>query len=440
MRFALAFMALLSLSVAGLCADLCQVRAPDTAGLQGGEVVVPVLLTTDFPVPAFSFGVVHAPDWLSMVEITPGAAAQALRNGQGASYFYTRMYDVPVTCPVGAADTVVGGTCACLADFDQLTVIPAGEDREIAKIRVIVEAAGDTTLTIRECLGSPVVGLRVVKDDLPVQGCQWQGATVSAEVPAARVSIADGPAVLPAAAFTREVLLDNALTHGVGGFQFAVAFTGTLVALTAIDYEGCAAMEALNGGAGPDFFDVTLQAGGWTCGADTVHGGAVACVVDDAWAATIPAGTGVAIARLSFTANDQGVPGTTAIAIPTEGCIPADRPARVRFTESVAVTPEVQGTTVEVLALRFVRADVNQDLAIDIADAVAVLGVLFAQKPIACRDSGDSNDDGKLDIADAIYTLAYLFAQGSDPHAPFPDCGLPAVTKLGCARFDRCNQ
>ena len=74
----------------------------------------------------------------------------------------------------------------------------------------------------------------------------------------------------------------------------------------------------------------------------------------------------------------------------------------------------------------FIRGDANGDTAIDIADAVAILGVLFVPgvAPLECADIGDSNDDGLFDISDGIYLLSFLFVAGSPgPPEPFPADG-----------------
>ena len=58
----------------------------------------------------------------------------------------------------------------------------------------------------------------------------------------------------------------------------------------------------------------------------------------------------------------------------------------------------------------FVRGDVNVDKALDISDAIALLGDLFLGiKSPACRDALDVNDDGQTDISDAISFLAAQF-------------------------------
>lgn len=83
----------------------------------------------------------------------------------------------------------------------------------------------------------------------------------------------------------------------------------------------------------------------------------------------------------------------------------------------------------------FVRGDPNDDGATDIADAIYILGYLFARGPLGCADAADVNDDGKLDVSDAIALLAYLYASGTPPPPPFPAPGMdPTGDALDCAR------
>jgi hypothetical protein len=73
----------------------------------------------------------------------------------------------------------------------------------------------------------------------------------------------------------------------------------------------------------------------------------------------------------------------------------------------------------------FIRGDANQNGAIDISDAVAILGSLFldGDEP-RCFDAADINDDGRLDISDAVAGLAFLFLGGFSIPDPGPTfCG-----------------
>ncbi len=90
---------------------------------------------------------------------------------------------------------------------------------------------------------------------------------------------------------------------------------------------------------------------------------------------------------------------------------------------------------------RFVRGNVNGDRRLDIADAITILGYLFAHATAPeCLKSADANDDGNTNIADAIYLLSHLFARGSPPPMPYPECGTdPTSDKLTCERYAQCR-
>lgn len=74
----------------------------------------------------------------------------------------------------------------------------------------------------------------------------------------------------------------------------------------------------------------------------------------------------------------------------------------------------------------FLRGDTNADGAVDIADPITTLQVLFlGAGEILCEDAADSNDDGSVDVSDAINSLMFLFTGHGDIPAPGPSsCGL----------------
>ena len=133
--------------------------------------------------------------------------------------------------------------------------------------------------------------------------------------------------------------------------------------------------------------------------------------------------------------------------------IEAILPARGDYTFGIAVTPDGRklyaansgyacaavANTIAVLDYpdgwisgRFVRGDANADGAVDLADPIAILGLLFAGGDLACAAAGDTNDDEQLDIADPIALLGLLFA-GSTPPLP-PECAAdPTAGPLCCA-------
>ena len=91
---------------------------------------------------------------------------------------------------------------------------------------------------------------------------------------------------------------------------------------------------------------------------------------------------------------------------------------------------------------RFVRGDVNADGALNIADALSLLGYLFSTDPaLRCQAAADCNDSGTLNIADVIYLLGYLFGGGPAPQEPFWTCGYDHTPDgLGCETFPPCTQ
>jgi hypothetical protein len=90
----------------------------------------------------------------------------------------------------------------------------------------------------------------------------------------------------------------------------------------------------------------------------------------------------------------------------------------------------------------FFRGDANVDTFTDIADAVFILGYLFAGRDMpACRDAADANDDGRVDIADGLYLFQYLFASGPALPAPSGACSIdPTADGLDCARYPYCER
>jgi hypothetical protein len=87
------------------------------------------------------------------------------------------------------------------------------------------------------------------------------------------------------------------------------------------------------------------------------------------------------------------------------------------------------------LAPPFIRGDANRDGAVDAADAVFLLGELFADGgPSTCPDASDANDDGKMDIADPIAVLGYLFraADSIPPPTTAPGQDPTPNDEFGC--------
>ncbi len=81
----------------------------------------------------------------------------------------------------------------------------------------------------------------------------------------------------------------------------------------------------------------------------------------------------------------------------------------------------------------FLRADINMDGDVDVADAIGALQYLFLGVAIPCLDSADIDDNGVLDISDPVLLLLFLFSAGVEPSQPFPVAGAdPGKDSLDC--------
>jgi len=93
--------------------------------------------------------------------------------------------------------------------------------------------------------------------------------------------------------------------------------------------------------------------------------------------------------------------------------------------------------------IRFVRGDVRADASVDVGDIIALLFGLYLGSPLDCHDAADVNDDGALEIDDAIDLIAFLFQQGPAPPTPSPLTGCaPDATEddaLSCERQATCE-
>ncbi|NRA75656.1 MAG: hypothetical protein HRU16_06905 [Planctomycetes bacterium] len=83
----------------------------------------------------------------------------------------------------------------------------------------------------------------------------------------------------------------------------------------------------------------------------------------------------------------------------------------------------------------FLRGDANEDLNVNVADAVFILTYLFLQGSSGlCLDAMDVNDSGSVNIADGIRLLEFLFVSGDPPEAPWPSPGEdPTPDSLPCS-------
>jgi len=230
------------------------------------------------------------------------------------------------------------------------------------------------------------------------------------------------------ASFRIEELPGPSAPHLVTGFAMSVAHDPGLA--TAASIAQGSRIAALNGGAGPDFFDPEILVGGITVASLFSFVGAASATFEtpeeviavgyEAVPATWTGDSDGGSAALAWT--PLGTPATQNVAIVAGASIPAS-----------GVPSELVFVPVAIPDPTWLRGDANGDGAVvPIADAITILSQLFTGgAPSACLDAADVNGDGASDIADPIGLLAYGFSGGPPPPPPFPDCDL-APAALGC--------
>jgi len=94
----------------------------------------------------------------------------------------------------------------------------------------------------------------------------------------------------------------------------------------------------------------------------------------------------------------------------------------------------------------FHRGDADQNMALELTDAIQVLGYLFlgsTTRVPECEDAADADDNGVIELTDAIRILGYLFLGTGEIPAPGPTenpCGEDPTpdgdVQLGCVSYD----
>ncbi|MEM7263466.1 MAG: hypothetical protein AAF488_15865, partial [Planctomycetota bacterium] len=201
------------------------------------------------------------------------------------------------------------------------------------------------------------------------------------------------------------------------------------------------ALAAINGGAGPDFFAVTLYLEGLTLG----------CVYDFQTTQPIDIDiAGVQLVEFHFQTLAGAVTSSVITDLTWSSALgdPAPINTVVAPDQSNSLPNLFHGNINLLLGgspfmepqVAYQRGDVNNDGLYDISDVIFYLTYLFGSgETLGCEAAGDGNDDKELDVADAIYFLSHLFAGGSAPPAPFDNCGSDtSVDRLSCLSYDNC--
>jgi hypothetical protein len=222
---------------------------------------------------------------------------------------------------------------------------------------------------------------------------------------------------------------NNNYPNQVTGYSLAMVFDAAL--MTAVGIDESVVPAAL------DFFDGQFGAGFITAGA----------VVDFSGNTSLSLQDSTPLTEVAFSTNPGGlINQTNPIVTPlvwqngvVGGSLPVDNLIVVGSAPMPPGFSNGQVTLTPGAGVTFVRGDINDDSAINIADAVTGLAYLFSGGSASCIDAIDTNDDGQANVADGVYLLAFLFSAGQAPPGPNPDCGSdPTSDSLECETFTSC--
>ncbi|NCF56588.1 MAG: hypothetical protein GWP41_10070 [Planctomycetia bacterium] len=410
----------------------------------GSNTSVSITIDNSAAVLGFSYGATHDANVLTPIEITQGTVTSQLNGGTGAEYFFQEL--APVNGP--------GVILACITTFGgALDSIPAGTNQEVAVMTYAVSgaAAPGTTTAINPVttLGNPPTNIVFTVGGVSVFPASSAGS-VSISVPP------PSPPTLGAVDICT-CLADISWTNGTTYDSVEIRVAGVLVQTLA----GSATSSTVTLPVSAD----TICVRGVVNGTPSSEG----CTIESCPVFTPPPPLKNLACGLTSNVPGSGceyllswsAPGTySAINVFAGGVLQVTLPGTATSaTGSMPFSPteldfvveaiDICGGTVNQLNCSllceegptFVRGDCNADGSNNIADVVAALGFLFGGTftPL-CADSCDLNDDGGLDISDPVFLLSNLFSSGSNPAAPYPNCGLDGTDTdaLDCANFPVC--
>ena len=106
---------------------------------------------------------------------------------------------------------------------------------------------------------------------------------------------------------------------------------------------------------------------------------------------------------------------------------------------TLSVTPYLDSGEVLILgapASTFIRGDADLDLDVTVLDVIEILDFIFGGGTLGCLDAADVNDDSAVRLLDAVTLLQHLFSSDIwTPAAPYPDPGTDPTPDdgLGCS-------
>lgn len=182
-------------------------------------------------------------------------------------------------------------------------------------------------------------------------------------------------------------------------------------------------LQAMNNGAGPDFFAPSMTLSGLTLGVVySLMGGEVLEVENPTEIVTLEYETMPNVLQGNQTGFDSQLIWSESLSRVPSGP-PVENLVVAGGFSSVVL--RLNGVIHFVAIPTFLRGDVNGDGRINVSDVVSLLNHLFATglAPM-CMDAADANDSGAVSFPDAVTLLNHIFVFGApEPAPPFPSCG-----------------
>lgn len=404
--------------------DRFTLSATAATGVQGDQLTVSVNLdnTAGTAGPAenisgWSYGLCHDANLATVLTVVDGATSATINNGAPPAFNSINAAPMP-------GDGFAVGVVIDL--FNAFTLPPGtGYELNVATYELSMTNAGTTTLDFCDTLATPPV------ETLIVYGV---GASSTPVTNSGALTVNSGvfhfscppTNAMPGDMVSIPVMLEN--TSPVQGFSFGLVHDSGFMTLT--DLTTGAALNATNGGAGPEFVSLNLTP---TLPAGATGGVTFGIVISlQPPFDFIPVGTN----EVAVLAMDIATAATGSSDICFSDQVGTPTVDLVVTVTGATQLPTSDCCTVSVGGMAgpdFIRGDANTDGVVDISDGLFIAWWFFGLGPAGtCEDAADANGNGQLDtMMDPLTVLNFLFVAGAPPVAPFPMCG-SAPALVGC--------
>lgn len=394
-------------------------RVIGASGPSGATCEGSVTIDTQTELVGWNFSLCTTPGELRILSTMDGSALSMTLNGS-VPFFVNSEID----------EAGAGLTYGLILDgLGTLPPLSPGSDLEILRLLVRLDGPPGSTAPMAVCdLGNPpnpplFVSPGGSQEFTPVtqDGAFTISAGASATLRGGETTASGLQALLP-------ILLTLEGSDGVKGLSFGLALDPTK--LMAQSLEVGAALQAISGGTGPQFFLPNLE---------PIGGGGVTLAVimgTNPTPALLFPGVDLEIAQLAVNIALAAVGESVPVSFSS---LLGDPPVATEIEVSgpqgdLLLEPQVAPGLIHVPPPRFRRGDANGDGLFNLMDAIDLLESIFlSPTPPSCGDRLDVNDDGALGILDAVALLTWLYLNGPPPGSPHLDCGEdPTPDTLGC--------